>query len=185
LHDFDKAGFSILGLFKRSNRRHQYRTPVKVIDLGLRLDDVRELGLEASAEDVFDSGSEPQRRHNMLMNGASNEEANFLLQRRVELNALPSDRLVEWIERKLDQNGVKKIVPSEKQLVEFYRLAIESRILTELISDLHEQAKTEAAAAPVPDNLVARVTARLREKPKMNWDAAVDEIVSESSEVTT
>ena len=51
LHDFDKSGFSIVGTLRRSTRRYQFRHghASRVIDLGLRLEDVD--GLET--EDVY------------------------------------------------------------------------------------------------------------------------------------
>ena len=50
LHDLDKAGLSILGTLKRNTRRFTFNNQAKVIDLGLRLADVRKLGLGASAK---------------------------------------------------------------------------------------------------------------------------------------
>ena len=129
LHDFDKSGFSILGGLRHSGRRYQYGYGhrEKVVDLGLRLDDVNELGLEA--EDAFDRGSEYQRCENLRANGATTEEIEFLLEQRVELNAMASDQLVEWIEEKLELNGIKKIVPAKEKLADVYRLAVEAKIL--------------------------------------------------------
>ena len=43
LHDFDKAGFSILGTLHQDTRRYKFNTSFKVIDLGLRLGDVEGL----------------------------------------------------------------------------------------------------------------------------------------------
>jgi hypothetical protein len=59
LHDFDKSGFSILHKLQQSNRRYQYSNCATVISLGLRLDDVNELDLEAEA--AFDRGSDWQK----------------------------------------------------------------------------------------------------------------------------
>ena len=97
LRDFDKAGFTGAATFQRSNRRHTYKRQFEVVDLGLRLDDVEELGIEDLSEDVFDKGSEDARAANLLLNGATEEEVAFLLTRRVELNALASDQLVAFV----------------------------------------------------------------------------------------
>ena len=104
LHDFDKAGFSILGTLHRSARRYQYRNRVEVIDLGLRIEDIA--GLET--EDVFINSKE-KAAQNLVENGASPEEVEFLLEQRVEINAFPSDELISWLESKLDQHGVAKV----------------------------------------------------------------------------
>ncbi len=45
LHDFDIAGFSIAGTLGSDTRRYNFRNRIKVIDLGLRLTEVVELGL--------------------------------------------------------------------------------------------------------------------------------------------
>ena len=49
LHDFDVAGFMILGTLQRDTRRYQFSSAVEVIDLGLRLDDVEGLEREPAA----------------------------------------------------------------------------------------------------------------------------------------
>jgi hypothetical protein len=46
-HDFDVSGFSILGT---SNRRYRFTNDVPVVDIGLRLADVKEMGLESDRQ---------------------------------------------------------------------------------------------------------------------------------------
>src|SRR5262245_24340350 len=127
LHDFDKSGFSILSTLQRNTRRYRFHNKPTVIDLGIRLADVREFDLEASAEDAFDRGRDFKKRQNLLQNGATAEEAEFLLRKRVELNAMTSDQLVAFIERKLQEQGVKKIVPNSDLLGETYRLVMHNQ----------------------------------------------------------
>jgi len=181
LHDFDKSGFSILATLSRDTRRYTFRKKPKVIDLGLRLEDVRELGLEDSAEDVFDDRDNDQRRLNLLENGATEEEAKFLLDFRVELNALTANQLVEFIERKLAEHGVKKVVPHAELVRDAYRLFASNA----LVQDSAEAVIAEAiksANVTVPDGLVDRVTAYLEENPEAPWDDAVAAIVNEDRE---
>jgi DNA topoisomerase VI subunit A len=116
LHDFDKAGFSIIGTLRRKTRRFAFSNKARIIDLGLCLDDVCALDLEDSAEDVFDRGGEAAKRENLRLNGATPKEVEFLLTQRVELNALPSDQLVAFIERKLKKYGIKKLIPDDDLL---------------------------------------------------------------------
>jgi hypothetical protein len=86
VHDFDKAGFTILSTLQRNTRRYSFRGNPQVVDLGLRLADVRALDLEPEA--VFDGGTTSARRFNLSENGATEEEIEFLLHRRVDLNAM-------------------------------------------------------------------------------------------------
>src|SRR5262249_10164511 len=130
LHDFDKAGFSILATFeRRQSRRYTFQNRIKVIDLGLRLGDIA--GLQS--EDIFDKGSRASRQRNLLEKGASHAEIEFLLDRRVELNALTSAHLVAFVERKLRQHGIKKIVPDKDQLADAYRLFARSEAAEKIV----------------------------------------------------
>ena len=49
LHDFDVAGFLILGTLQRDTRRYQFSNVIEVVDLGLRLDDIEGLEREPAA----------------------------------------------------------------------------------------------------------------------------------------
>jgi predicted GNAT family acetyltransferase len=104
-----------LGTLQRNTRRYQYNTSMKVIDLGLRLEDID--GLE-SEEVYIDRGAAA----NLRKNGATEEEIAYLLSgRRVELNALASDELVAFIERKLKKHGIAKVIPDTDTLEAAYR----------------------------------------------------------------
>jgi DNA topoisomerase VI subunit A len=177
LHDFDKAGLSILGTLKRDTRRFSFSHEVRIIDLGLRLADVREIGLEASAEAAFDRGRDSKKLENLRLNGATKQEADFLLSKRVELNALTSDQLVAFVERKLAKHGVKKLVPKAELLGVAYRLFVRSKRVEEII--VKTIAGIENQDVDAPANLGARVAAHLKEHPELRWDQAVAAIAEE------
>jgi DNA topoisomerase VI subunit B len=168
LHDFDKAGFSLVGTLKESNRRYEFQNKIEVIDFGLRLADVQ--GRET--EIAVDLGSASARRANLRKNGATPEEAEFLLQRRVELNAFASDELIEFIERKLDEHGVTKVVPNDEQLANAYRLFVRSSRLEKLVEAAFAQEKDTAIS--IPDDLNERVQAYLEDHPEAPWERAVE-----------
>jgi hypothetical protein len=128
LHDFDKAGFSIAGTLQRDTRRYQFQNDIKVVDLGLSLADVEAMELEAEYQ------HHPKERRsaleeNLRTNGASRADIAFMFRdfdrlrstRRVELNAMTSPQFVTFVERKLRENGVEKIVPDEDLLADLYR----------------------------------------------------------------
>ena len=178
LHDFDKAGLSIAGTLRRSTRRFSFENNAKVIDLGLRLADVRDLDLEASAEDAFDRGSASARRRNLLLNGATSEEIEFLLTQRVELNALTSDELVDFIESKLAEHGIKKVIPPADLLGDAYRLFVNSARLEKVVAATLKDFKDENLDLPV--DLGERVAAYLQQHPELRWDAAVAAIADKA-----
>ena len=127
LHDFDKSGFSILGSLRRSNDRYRFTNKIKVIDLGLRLEDVQQNELES--ESVTVNGNR-KFRENLARNGATQEEIAFLAGgQRVELNAMTAAQLVAWIEEKLAEHSIKKVIPGSKVLAQAYRGAIKAEFV--------------------------------------------------------
>jgi hypothetical protein len=171
LHDFDKSGFSILGTLRRDTRRYAFRNRIEVVDLGLRLEDVEDSALET--EDVVHR-SDPAA--NLRENGATAAEIAFLRTRRVELNAFASADFVAWIERKLEQHGVAKIVPDEDALTLAYRRSLASRYVASRLQSAIQEAQRRASEAPVPDDLATLVAARLREDRAQSWDDVIQRL---------
>jgi hypothetical protein len=170
LHDFDISGFSIAGTLRSDTRRYNFRSMFKVIDLGLRLEDVRELGLES--EPVALGRDEDKLRHTLRRHGATREEADFLLEgQRVELNAMTSDQFVDFVDRKLAEAGIAKIVPSKDQLDKAYRVFARSERIRTIVEEAI--AADAGAEIAVPDDLEAQVRVFLAENPEFPWEDGV------------
>mgnify|MGYP001174113411 CR=1 FL=1 len=178
LHDFDKAGFSILGTLQRDTRRYTFVSAPEVIDLGLRLGDIE--GLEV--ESAYDRASEWAIKQNLRLNGATDEEIAFLLHHRVELNAFTSDALMAWIEAKLDEHGVKKIIPDDDLLEDAWRTGFEHAALESRIDDLMREAEDEASEANLPSSLREVITERLKKSPESSWDEIVFRLARDTYE---
>jgi hypothetical protein len=171
LHDFDTSGFSIAKTLCSDTRRYSFRSAFETIDLGLRLTDVQELDLES--EPVPFGRADPDKiRDRLERNGATDNEIAFLMEgQRVELNALTSDEFVAFVERKLTEAGIAKVVPSKDQLETAYRLFARSeRIRTIVEEAIDADADAEIA---VPDDLEAQVRAYLAEHSDEPWEDAV------------
>ena len=177
MHDFDKAGFSIVGTLQRNTRRYSFRHDINAINLGLRLGDIG--GLEA--EDVYIK-SEYAARQNLRKNGATEEEIEFLLERRVELNAFASDDFVEWIEGKLDEHGVVKVIPDQDTLDNPYRRAVEQVVVQQHVTDVADKAMDQGKKTKIPKDLQAEVQKQLREDLATTWDLAVRKIAAQNIE---
>jgi hypothetical protein len=174
LHDFDKSGFSILGTLQRDTRRYVFRNSIQVIDLGLRLEDVEAHELETeSVHHTSDPAS------NLRENGATAEESKFLRTRRVELNAFASAPFIAWIERKLEQHGVAKLLPDPECLALAYRRGVASAYVRSRFDAIVEAAQDHAGEATVPDNLGALVAERMRTDHALAWDDVVRQLVLE------
>ncbi len=113
----------------------------------------------------------------MRLNGATRAEAEFLLTQRIELNALTSDQLVAFIERKLNEHGIKKLIPKADLLRDAYRLFMNSKRLQKVVEERIEEIENEHSSTPA--NLTDRVTAYLQQYREKRWDEAIAAIVED------
>ncbi len=193
LHDFDKSGFSIVGTLQRNTERFRFTNKVKVVDLGIRLVDIQKYNLESEDCSLGEGVSEPTQ--NLKENGATQEEINFLYRdkkpierkdrkkkylftgRRVELNAFSSENLVEWIERKLEEHGIKKVIPDNETLKTAYRRAALANLLNKHIESVIDELKASVAKLK-PTQLAQKVGKLLKQYPEMSWDQAIADIAN-------
>ncbi|MCH8227626.1 MAG: hypothetical protein IIC63_04335 [Proteobacteria bacterium] len=183
--DFDKAGFSIASTLQNDTRRYQFMHDINVIDLGLRLDDVEKWELES--EDVSYGKTDPS--WNLRDNGATAEEIEFLHHgydyarghhgRRVEMNAFTSDQFVKWLESKLDEVGVKKIVPDDATLALGYRRAVKIVRLEQVLEEISAEEQDDIDE---PTDLRERIEEALEDDPAQSWDQALNMIAADDLE---
>lgn len=181
LHDFDLAGFKILRTLRVGTRLSQ---GTDVIDLGLRMADIGDL----SPEPVSYSQRQDPKIYLEHDCGATDEEARFLVSGgrsgrwsglRVEINAMTSEQLITWLERKFSEHEVKKLVPDEDTLSTAYQRAVFLQRMEEEIEQLREM--MEGDEIPTPNGLGARVEAMLRRHPRMSWDQALWRVAREEA----
>jgi hypothetical protein len=180
LHDFDVAGFIILGTLQRDTRRYQFSSTIEVVDLGLRLDDVACLEREpAAATKVADT----ILRDQLAENGATSGEIDILTHERVELNAMASDALIAMIERKLKAYGLKKVIPNEALLKDVYREFHRSNSLREKFKKLKEKEEEDESAVEVrvSQGLRGKVRKILGQHPDLRWDDALQLVLDDDA----
>ena len=194
LHDFDKSGFSILGTLQRDTQRYEFRNDFPVIDLGLRLADVEAYSLESEpvCYGANRHGDPRDPRPNLRKNGATGEEVTFLCSdrrhgsgwhgRRVELNAFTSGDLIQWLEIKLVEHGIQKVVPDDAVLESAYRRAMEIAVVRRQLSEIADAAHERAQETAVPKSLRATIEKRLAAEPTRAWDEVLAELAGEAEE---
>jgi hypothetical protein len=177
LHDFDVAGFLILGTLQRDTRRYQFSSSIEVIDLGLRLDDITKLEREPAAA----TKTRPEMlRAQLAENGATEAEIDILLNERVELNAMTSDALVAMIERKLKAYGLKKVIPDDDELLaNAYRAFHRSQQLREKFEELEVEFEDDDDLE-IPKSLKKQVRAILNKQEDLRWDDAIQIVLDET-----
>jgi len=165
LHDFDSAGIIIKDTLEKDTRRYSYTRPPNVIDLGLGHEEIDGLSPEPYKSNVS--------RERLEEAGVDDDAIDFLMLQRVELNAMTSRQIVDFVERKLNEHGVTKLIPDAEVLANTYRMFAASDQLGEKFEELEERLEEEADDVEVPDDLKAKVEKLLDEKPHINWARAV------------
>jgi len=186
LHDFDKSGLSIVNTLRTDTRRYRFGAPPRVVDLGLRLEDVRAMNLQSEPVE-YDSKKDP--RINLRESGATEDECAFLVRagrpgqwrgERVELNAMTSDQLVKWVEAKLAEAGVCKVVPGDDDLARAYRRAARivaaEKAIAEALADIEDE------SVPIPEHLGDRIREHIT-GTAIPWDDAIVNMVREAERI--
>jgi hypothetical protein len=176
LRDFDISGFSISRTVGTNTRRYIFQNQIKVIDLGVRLADVEEMGLESEIVSLGNV-SRDKIRERLRRNGATDDEIKFLLRgERVELIAMASDVFIAFVERKLAEHEFAKVIPAIDQLERAFCLFARGERIRQSIEDTIKGLAAEEIS--VPTDLDCRVRAYLAENPEQPWSAAVRHIVN-------
>jgi hypothetical protein len=178
-HDFDRTGMAIAHNVGADGRRYTFEHTPRFIDIGLRLAEAREMGLQD--EPAPDEGPGPDKLREY---GATADEIEFLCgrKRRVELNAMTSDQFVAWLESKLREHGAGKVVPDAAMLEAKARETIAARIIRERAAEVEVAAWAAAGSVQLPPDLIRRVRAVLATYPSLSWEEAVERVMAPTIE---
>jgi hypothetical protein len=193
LHDFDKSGLRICHWLSHDNQRYRYKVPPDVVDIGLRLPDVERLKLESEEVRYH------QKKHPGLVlcdcEDVTKEEIQFLVERqefnrqtqkrmwvgkRVELNALTSDQFVAFLKRKLEENGIQKVVPDRDTLKIAWRRAQMVERLNATMDHIMDEISADGWTRPAPRDLATQVRKMLHRHPHIPWDEALARLIREA-----
>jgi hypothetical protein len=81
--------------------------------------------------------------------------------------------LVTWIEQKLAEHGVRKIVPKKEMLDRQYRARVRGHEIERAIAKM----EANTSKIKVPRDLAKQVSAFLKKHPYASWDSAIAAIV--------
>lgn len=184
VRDFDVAGFSISATVRNDTQHYVFENSVDATDLGLKLEDIEDL----ERESVFVNGAWWSVKSRLAENGATDDEIDFLIPQekmqrkgtwgeRVELNAFTSGDFIDWIEGKLEEYDVKKVIPDASVLDEAFRRAYELECYQALLKEHREEIEEKAMEIEVPEKLVKKIRKKLKKHPAWPWDKALNKIV--------
>lgn len=177
VHDSDAAGTMIYQTLQEATIARPGRR-VKVVNLGLDPEEAIEMNLQI---ETFES----RTRRSVADYAWEWEE--WLQENRVELNAMTTPQFIEWLERKMAEHGVGKVIPHDHTLEEQLKKDTENLVKENLVQQILKESGFDerfAEAKKQADLLINLETARLREtieeslenKPKLRWDKPIKDV---------
>lgn len=119
-HDADLYGYEIRRTIADATRTS--KLSIKIIDIGLTKDEALGMGLPQERVENKKKREAPRA----LRVQVTPEELAWLKQYRIELNAMTSDQLIPWIERKLQEHGLaRKVVPPDDMLSQAIKTGVD------------------------------------------------------------
>jgi hypothetical protein len=195
VHDFDLPGLTIAHTLSHDSRRYTFDSEPNVIDLGLRLADVTTMGLQSEPVE-YRQNKDPRDKFDEQDYDATHEELNFLVEanksgydpksksyehrwtgKRVELNAMTSRQFIDWLEGKLGQHGVEKVIPDRETLAQAWHNARRRHRVNKALNRVVKRILRRDVTT-VPADLDDRLRKYLEKYPATAWDDALAELAA-------
>jgi hypothetical protein len=181
IHDSDASGTMIYQTLQEETKARPRRR-VEIINLGLEPWEALDMGLEV--EPVKDRDRRSPVADYVLERRDGRKWVEWLQGNRVELNAMTTPQLLEWLDDKMAEHGGEKLVPPplvvsaelDDRLTDHLRQVIIDRILSEARIDDQVDEARRAIAVPSADALEEQTDAWLVRNPESHWTDYVDEI---------
>jgi len=143
IHDADAAGTTIYQALQEGTKARPGRM-VTIINLGLEPAEALAMGLEV--EEVV----RQNKKRQPVADYVNEDDADWLQEHRVELNAMTSPQLLDWLDRKMQDYGEKLVPPTEvleEHLQQEVGARLEQRFTEQAIRDckVRERVQMELA----------------------------------------
>lgn len=172
IHDADAYGTTIYQSLQDATKARPARK-VKVINLGLELEEGLDMGLEP--EDV-----EKPKDPRPVANYVSPECGEWLQTHRIELNTMTTPQFLQWLDDKMEEFGRGKLIPPEetldKELHETAREKLAQDIKERILRENDAEGQIERAFEQLKSvldskakELIDDVTKDLTTKPDQSW----------------
>lgn len=174
VHDGDAFGTMIMQTIQEATRARGRRR-IEIINLGLDPWEALEMGL---AEESRDKDSKPAAVADYVKDRSDGKYWEGWLQKnRYELNAMTMPQFIAWLDQKMADHGVTKVLPPAEHVHDdirwrtsrLVREGIETRILNDAgIDDLLDDAMSEIEF-PDQDEITTGLLTYLNEHPVESW----------------
>ena len=187
-HDADAAGTMIYQTLQEETRARGARK-IKIINIGLEPWEAVGMGLEVETLKVEPDARRKPVANYVLAHHDDDDWDDWLQTHRVELNAMTTPQLIEWLGEKMATCGSGKLIPPNDVLEDTFAEMIEKRLRTEMSerilreANLDGQVAEAVAALDPPDGEALRrdIESHFEDDPEAEWRAVVEAAANEPS----
>jgi hypothetical protein len=181
-HDADASGSMIYQTLQEATRARAARK-IRIVNIGLEPWEAIEMGLEV---ETIEAGKnrKPVADYVAWYDGDDTDWDEWLQAHRVELNAMTTPQLIEWLDEKMAIYGDGKLIPPARVLEEELATRTEKKVrdqITERIlreAGLDSQVDAAMAALDLPDGkeLARGIQILFEGQPDADWRAHIEAI---------
>ena len=171
-HDADASGTMIYQTLQEETRARGARK-IEIVNIGLEPWEAVAMGLEVETVEEGKS-RKPVADYVAQYDDVDEDWEEWLQTHRVELNAMTTPQLIEWLDDKMETHGDGKLIPPQDVLVDELMAETEKRLRAEITASILSEAGLEARVAaamaalslPDGDDLTARRRRDVRGRPR-------------------
>ena len=182
-HDADASGTMIYQTLQEATRARGARK-IEIVNIGLEPWEAVAMGLEV---ETFDRAEHRRPVADYVAERDDDDWTDWLQTHRIELNAMTTPELIDWLDGKMETYGDGKLIPPETVLVDELmaeteqrlRIAITERILSE--AGLEAQVAAAVGALALPDGAGLRrgVAEMFEGQPETSWRAHIEAVADD------
>jgi hypothetical protein len=184
-HDADASGTMIYQTLQEATRAREARK-IEIINIGLEPWEAAEMGLEVETFDKTDN-RKPVADYVALHDGDDVDWDDWLQTHRVELNAMTTPQLIDWLDEKMETYGDGKLIPPQEVLLDELMTVTEKRLRAEITASILSEvglddrvaAAMEALSLPDGDDLRRGVAEMFEDNPETDWRAHIEAVVDD------
>ena len=147
-HDADASGTMINQTLQEATAARGARK-IKIVNIGLEPWEAIAMGFDAEEFEQGETKSGEDRRRPVAQYVRDYDEENgtdwveWLQTNRVELNAMTTPQLIEWLDRKMAEHGAVKLIPPSKVIADEFEDKLADAVRAAVIERILREAKAE------------------------------------------
>jgi hypothetical protein len=183
-HDADASGTMIYQTLQQETRARVARK-ILIVNIGLEPWEAVEMGLEVETIEAKDR-RKPVANYVLIQD---DDWMEWLQTHRVELNAMTTPQLIEWLDEKMERFGPGKLIPPAKVLEQDLKARVKGKVRAEITEQILREAGLDSqvdaamAALDLPDGeeLASGIQQMFEGRPDAEWRAHIEVIAEERS----